>query len=93
MLLVVLRSVILEGFTVFLIFLHYYSLFYVSRRSFHRVLEQVNFEKKFSSLPEFKPEECQSPSAISVPSSPHVFNAQSFRKKQQSQHRTTGLSL
>lgn len=48
-----------------------------------RVLEQVNFEKKFSSLPEFKPEECQSPSAISVPSSPHVFNVQSFRKKQQ----------
>lgn len=39
-----------------------------------RVLEQVNFEKKFSSLPQFKPEECQSPSAISVPSSPRVFN-------------------
>ncbi|KAG8325485.1 DNA binding [Homalodisca vitripennis] len=52
------------------------------------VLEQVNFEKKFSSLPEFKPEECQSPSAISVPSSPHVFNAQTFRKKQQPQHRS-----
>ncbi|RZF39984.1 hypothetical protein LSTR_LSTR002387 [Laodelphax striatellus] len=50
-----------------------------------RVLEQVNFEKKFSSLPEFKPEECQSPSAISVPSSPHVFNVQNFRKKQQQQ--------
>lgn len=41
---------------------------------FCRVLEQVNFEKKFSSLPQFKPEECQSPSAISVPSSPRVFN-------------------
>lgn len=38
------------------------------------MLEQVNFEKKFSSLPQFKPEECQSPSAISVPSSPRVFN-------------------
>uniref|UniRef100_T1HAN5 HMG box domain-containing protein n=1 Tax=Rhodnius prolixus TaxID=13249 RepID=T1HAN5_RHOPR len=49
-----------------------------------RVLETVNFEKKFSSLPEFKPDECQSPSAISVPSSPHVFNAQHFRKKQRS---------
>lgn len=47
-----------------------------------RVLEQVNFEMKFSSLPQFKPDECNSPSAISVPSSPHVFNAQSFRKKQ-----------
>lgn len=35
-----------------------------------RVLEQVNFEEKFSSLPKFKPEECQSPSAISVTSSP-----------------------
>lgn len=47
-----------------------------------RVLEQVNFEMKFSSLPQFKPDECNSPSAISVPSSPHVFNAQTFRKKQ-----------
>lgn len=46
-----------------------------------RVLEQVNFEKKFSSLPQFKPEECQSPSAISVPSSPRVF-VQNYRKKQ-----------
>lgn len=34
----------------------------------------MNFEKKFSSLPQFKPEECLSPSAISVPSSPRVFN-------------------
>lgn len=47
----------------------------------NRVLEQVNFEKKFSSLPQFKPEECQSPSAISVPSSPRVF-VQNYRKKQ-----------
>ncbi|XP_063980469.1 protein capicua homolog isoform X3 [Diachasmimorpha longicaudata] len=31
-----------------------------------RVLEQVNFEEKFSSLPEFKPEDIQSPSAISM---------------------------
>lgn len=31
-----------------------------------RVLEQVNFQEKFSSLPEFKPEDIQSPSAISV---------------------------
>ena len=39
---------------------------------FYRVLEQVNFEKKFCSLPQFKPEECQSPSAIST-SSPGLF--------------------
>ncbi|XP_076750298.1 putative transcription factor capicua isoform X1 [Xylocopa sonorina] len=31
-----------------------------------RVLEQVNFQEKFSSLPEFKPEDIQSPSAISM---------------------------
>jgi len=35
-----------------------------------KVLEQVNFERKFSSLPEFRPEEIQSPSAIA---SPRVF--------------------
>lgn len=35
-------------------------------------MEQVNFEKKFCSLPQFKPEECQSPSAISS-SSPGLF--------------------
>lgn len=39
----------------------------------------MDFEKKFSSLPQFKPDECQSPSAISVPSSPRVFN--NFHKK------------
>lgn len=39
----------------------------------------MNFEKKFSSLPQFKPED--SPSAISVPSSPRVF-VQNYRKKQ-----------
>lgn len=33
----------------------------------------MNFEKKFSSLPQFRPEEGQSPSAISVPS-PGLFN-------------------
>lgn len=32
----------------------------------YRVLEQVNFQEKFSSLPEFKPEDIQSPSAISM---------------------------
>lgn len=42
-------------------------------------MEQVNFEKKFSSLPQFKPEECQSPSAIAVPSSPRVFS--NYHKK------------
>lgn len=30
------------------------------------MLEQVNFQEKFSSLPEFKPEDIQSPSAISI---------------------------
>lgn len=48
-----------------------------------RVLETVNFEKKFSSLPEFKPDECQSPSAISIPSSPQVFSIQNLRKMHQ----------
>ncbi|KAJ9596875.1 hypothetical protein L9F63_012131, partial [Diploptera punctata] len=47
-----------------------------------RVLETVNFEKKFSSLPEFNPQECQSPSAISVPSSPRIA-FQNYRKKPQ----------
>lgn len=53
-----------------------------------RVLETVNFEKKFSSLPEFKPEECQSPSAISVSSSPRVYT-QNYRKKPQ--HRLSSM--
>lgn len=57
-----------------------------------RVLETVNFEKKFSSLPEFKPDECQSPSAISVPSSPHVFNVQNLRKKHQVPQEECGSS-
>ncbi|XP_056645584.1 putative transcription factor capicua isoform X2 [Diorhabda sublineata] len=37
-----------------------------------RVLEQVNFEKKFTALPQFKPEDGQSPSAFSI-SSPGLF--------------------
>ncbi|XP_055541968.1 putative transcription factor capicua isoform X2 [Wyeomyia smithii] len=48
------------------------------------VLRQVDFEKKFKTLPQFKPEDCQSPSAISVPSSPRVFT-QNYRKKQSQQ--------
>uniref|UniRef100_A0A336LJ35 CSON007384 protein n=1 Tax=Culicoides sonorensis TaxID=179676 RepID=A0A336LJ35_CULSO len=47
-----------------------------------KVLKTVDFEKKFQTLPQFKPQDCQSPSAISVPSSPRVFT-QSYRKKQQ----------
>ena len=46
------------------------------------VLRQVDFDNKFKILPQFKPEDCLSPSAISVPSSPRVFT-QSYRKKQQ----------
>ncbi|XP_034252748.1 protein capicua homolog isoform X2 [Thrips palmi] len=45
-----------------------------------RVLEQVNFEVKFSSLPKFRPEECQSPSAISVTSSPMFQNLRKIQK-------------
>lgn len=48
----------------------------------YSVLRQVDFENKFKILPQFKPEDCQSPSAISVPSSPRVFT-QSYRKKPQ----------
>lgn len=44
------------------------------------VLRKVDFEKKFQTLPQFKPEDCQSPSAISVPSSPRIFT-QNYRKK------------
>jgi hypothetical protein len=45
-----------------------------------RVLETVNFEAKFSSLPQFRPDQCcQSPSAIPN-TSPRVF-VQSYRKK------------
>lgn len=45
------------------------------------MLEQVNFDQKFSTLPQFKPKDCQSPSAISsVAASPRVFQ-QSYRRK------------
>ncbi|XP_076636085.1 putative transcription factor capicua isoform X1 [Colletes latitarsis] len=68
-----------------------------------RVLEQVNFQEKFSSLPEFKPEDIQSPSAISIStagSSGHgsvvttglqsSMQMQSYRKKSaQGPHRPT----
>ncbi|KAJ8982812.1 hypothetical protein NQ317_010433 [Molorchus minor] len=53
-----------------------------------RVLEQVNFEKKFSSLPQFRPEEGQSPSAISVPS-PGLFNYNKKRPPLTASHRTS----
>lgn len=56
----------------------------------YRVLEQVNFEQKFISLPQFKPEECQSPSAISVASSPQVYTPQALRNKQTVQQRVSG---
>lgn len=45
------------------------------------VLKQVDFEKKFQTLPQFKPDDCQSPSAI-IPSSPRIFT-QNYRKKSQ----------
>lgn len=51
----------------------------------YSVLRQVDFEKKFQTLPQFKPEDCQSPSAISMPSSPRVFS-QNYRKKNQAHH-------
>lgn len=68
-----------------------------------RVLEQVNFQEKFSSLPEFKPEDIQSPSAITintpgssghntVTSGLHSSNLQTsmqgYRKKSQGPHRS-----
>ncbi|ENN80289.1 hypothetical protein YQE_03282, partial [Dendroctonus ponderosae] len=47
---------------------------------FHRVLETVNFEAKFSSLPRFQPCDGQSPSAISIPS-PSLFNCGNLRRR------------
>ncbi|KAL1493325.1 hypothetical protein ABEB36_011400 [Hypothenemus hampei] len=44
-----------------------------------KVLETVNFEAKFSSLPRFQPSDGQSPSAISVPS-PGLFNCGTIRR-------------
>lgn len=48
----------------------------------------MNFEKKFSSLPQFKPEEGQSPSAISVPS-PGLFNYNKKRPPLTASQRTS----
>jgi len=45
-----------------------------------KVLETVNFEEKFSSLPEYIPSEMSSPSRPSLPTSPHVF-VQNYRRK------------
>lgn len=46
----------------------------------------MDFENKFKTLPQFKPENCQSPSAISVPSSPATRNfTTNYRKKPQQQ--------
>ncbi|KAG0720318.1 putative transcription factor capicua [Chionoecetes opilio] len=53
-----------------------------------KVLEEVNFEQKFGALPEFNPDEVQSPSVnASVPSSPRTFIS-SYRKKRK--HSTGG---
>ncbi|XP_026477343.1 uncharacterized protein LOC113383295 isoform X3 [Ctenocephalides felis] len=53
----------------------------VKEDGMEKVLEQVNFDHKFSTLPQFKPKDCQSPSAISsVAASPRVFQ-QSYRRK------------
>uniref|UniRef100_T1J6P3 HMG box domain-containing protein n=1 Tax=Strigamia maritima TaxID=126957 RepID=T1J6P3_STRMM len=58
-----------------------------------KVLEGVNFQARFAALPEFKPEEIQSPSALSLPNSPHSF-VQSYRKKRKvaAQDETEGES-
>ncbi|KAH1022985.1 hypothetical protein HUJ04_012281 [Dendroctonus ponderosae] len=45
-----------------------------------KVLETVNFEAKFSSLPRFQPCDGQSPSAISIPS-PSLFNCGNLRRR------------
>jgi len=45
-----------------------------------KVLETVNFEEKFSSLPEYVPSEMCSPSRPSLPTSPHIF-VQNYRRK------------
>jgi len=45
-----------------------------------KVLETVNFEEKFSSLPEFVPSAMGSPSRPSLPTSPHIF-VQNYRRK------------
>lgn len=58
----------------------YMNLFLLIYTFGFRVLEQVNFDEKFSHLPEFNPADCQSPSALSLPSSPRVF-VQNYRRK------------
>lgn len=60
------------------------SMYFFFNAFVFSVLRQVDFENKFKFLPQFKPEDCQSPSAISVASSPRVFT-QSYRKKAQQQ--------
>eukprot|EP00092_Neocalanus_flemingeri_P026005 GFUD01028185.1.p1 GENE.GFUD01028185.1~~GFUD01028185.1.p1 ORF type:complete len:1977 (+),score=326.72 GFUD01028185.1:762-6692(+) len=45
-----------------------------------KVLETVNFEEKFSSLPEYVPSVMGSPSRPSLPTSPHIF-VQNYRRK------------
>ena len=45
-----------------------------------KVLEQVNFVEKFSSLPQFKPDECLSPSAVLLSTSPRLF-VNNYKKK------------
>ncbi|GFY59924.1 protein capicua homolog [Trichonephila inaurata madagascariensis] len=45
-----------------------------------KVLEQVDFEARFASLPQFNPEESPSATAASLPNSPRAF-VNSYRKK------------
>ena len=52
--------------------------FYLSSALASTVL--ADFEKKYEALPQFKPKDCQSPSAIVVPSSPRVYGT-NYRKK------------
>lgn len=46
----------------------------------YRVLKQVDFDKKFETLPQFVPEDCQVPNSIQVPSSPCIYS-QNYNKK------------
>ncbi|PZC74183.1 hypothetical protein B5X24_HaOG208209 [Helicoverpa armigera] len=47
-----------------------------------KVLETVNFEHKFSTLPQFKPEAC-SPSAMVVPRSPQLYMRKKHNKMEE----------
>lgn len=60
------------------------SILFIKRFFSRSVLQQVDFEKKFHTLPRFRPEELQSPSAITVTPSPRV-SSQNYRKKNQTQ--------